>query len=63
MERAFCDSWKDFNHRVASILLIHIRILDDIDSISEKTSAEEFIDHEDVDELQIRAMISTSLSI
>ena len=63
MERAFRDSWKDFNHRVASILLIHIRIHNDIDSISEKTSAEEFIDHEDVDELQIRAMISTSLSI
>lgn len=51
MERALCDAREDFNHRIRTVLLIHVRETDDIGAVSEKTSAQEFIDHDDVDDL------------
>lgn len=54
MECAFSDAREDFNHRVAAVLLIHVGVLDDIGSVSQETSAKEFIDHNDVEELERR---------
>jgi hypothetical protein len=51
VERTLRNSREDLNHRIRAILLIHVREADDISSICEKTSAEKFVDHDDVDNL------------
>lgn len=52
VECAFRDTGEDFNHGVAAILLVHVGVLDDIGSVSQETPAEEFINHNDVEELE-----------
>lgn len=51
VECTFGDSWENFNHWIRTILLIHVGIFDDVSAVSEKTSAEEFVNHDDVDNL------------
>ena len=51
VERTLGDSRENLNHRIWTILLIHVRETDDIGPISQKTSAEKFVDHDDVDDL------------
>lgn len=51
MERALCDARKHFNHWIRAILLIHVRETDDIGAVSEKASAQKFVDHDNVDDL------------
>lgn len=51
VERALGDSREDFNHRVGAVLLIHVGILNHVEAVREEASAEEFIDHDNVDDL------------
>lgn len=55
------DAWENFNHRVRTVLLIHVGKAYDIGAISEKTSAKELVDHDDVDNLQISIRVSLLL--
>lgn len=52
VECAFRDAREDFNHGVAAVLLVHVRVLDDVSSVSQEASAKEFVNHDDVQELK-----------
>lgn len=48
VECAFRDARENFNHGVAAVLLVHVRVLDDIGSVSQEASAKEFVNHYDI---------------
>jgi hypothetical protein len=52
VECTFGYAWKNLNHRIRAVLLIHVRVLDDVRSISEETAAQKFVYHYDIDDLQ-----------
>lgn len=42
------DAWKDLNHGIASILLVHVGETQHVRAIGQKCSAQEFVDEENV---------------
>jgi hypothetical protein len=52
MEGTFGYARENFNHRIRTVLLVHVGKADDIRAVSEKTSAKEFVNHDDVDDLK-----------
>lgn len=48
VENTFGDAWKEFDHRIASILLIHVGEAPHIRAVCHECSAQEFIDEDNV---------------
>lgn len=50
VERALGHTWKNGNHRIRSIILIHVRHSQHIRTVRHERSAQETIDHHDIDD-------------